>query len=508
MTTVSTTLKLPDAVQLNSVHRLLRMRALQWAVLVVLLVSASVIEAMQLQSLGNATSWLQLRAGNWIIAHRGVPHSGIFSQSSESPWADPNWGLQLALAVMVFRMLFALATFILAGGRRGNFWLAVVISAWAEAALLSSSLPVASSSAAACSAILFALELALLLQSRASGQHMLLLWIPLLIFVWANLDWHFVLGVIVFLMFCGAGAIEPFLQDRSLHFNLGDRPALPPAMLGLAAGATCIASLVSPYSYRSYVTAWQNLFGVSQLVNSLATTSMNFREPQHYLLMFLAMCAFLALGRRQARDIFQVLLLAASVSLSFAFRTEAWVIVVASVAVIGEFSSASARPAHSVQLSGTVFRTAATMAAVILFITATRIPSRPESLLKIAANTLPVRACDFIRQNRLPGPIYNQLEWGDFLAWYLPEYPVSIDDRYELYGEARTALYYRVMKGRIEPSSDPDFATANTVLLSTTSGPVQGPELFPNAEEVFRSKFPGFHKVYRDDLAVVLTRQP
>ncbi len=490
---------------------------MQFAVLVLLLVPASVVEATHLQSLDNATSWLQLQAGNWIIAHRAVPHSAIFSQSSELPWADPNWGLQLALAalyrlvgmrvfpiaVMVSRMLFALAMFILAGGRRGNLWLAVVISAWAQTALLSSSLPGAS-----CSAILFALELALLFESRVSGRQKLLLWMPLLIFVWANLDWHFVLGVIVFLMFCGAGAIEPFLQDRSWHFSLGDRPALPPAMLGLAAGATCIASLISPYSYHSYVTAWQNLFGVSQLVNSFATTSMNFREPQHYLLMFLAMCAFLALGRRQARDLFQVLLLVASVNLGFAFRTEAWVIVVASVAVIGELSSASARPVQSAQSSGTVFRAAAAMAVVILFVAATRIPSSPESLLKIAANTLPVRACDFIRQNRLPGPIYNEMEWGDFLAWYLPEYPVSIDDRYELYGEARTAIYYDMVRGRIEPSSDPTLATANTVLLSTSIGPVQGPELFFNAGEVFRSKFPGFHEVYRDDLAVVLTRQP
>ena len=509
MTTVPTTTKLPDAVQLNSGHRLLRTLALQCAVLVVVLVSASVIEATQLKSLGNATSWLQLQVGNWIVANRAVPHSGILSRSSDLPWANPNWGLQLWLAglsriiglraipvvVMVFRLLFALAIFVLAGGRRGNFWLAILISLWAQIAVSSSSLP-----AASCSAILFSLELFLLLRSRASCRPKLLYWIPLLILLWVNLDWRFVLGVIVFWLFCGASAIEPLLRR-----HLGSREE--PAPLGLVAGLTCIASLVSPNSYHSYVTAWQDLFGASLRENSLATAMLTFREPQHYLLMALAMCAFLLLGRRQARDLFQVSLLAAGVSLGFALGSEAWIIAVTSVAVIGEFVS-RAQAERSVQISVTVFRIALAVAAVALLIAAMRIPSSSESLLKVmAAQKLPVQACDFVRKNHLPGPIFNKIEWGGFLAWYLPEYPVAIDDRYELYGESRTKLYYEVAKGQAKPSSDPTLAAANTILFSPSDSVVWSPDMFPNKEEAFRLSFPGFHEVYRDDLALVLTKQ-
>ncbi len=517
MTTVSTTLKFPDGVQLNSVHRLLRMRALQCAVLAVLLVSASIIEATQLQSLGNATSWLQLQTGNWIIAHRAVPHSGIFSQSSDLPWADPNWGLQLSLAalskligmraipvvVMVLRMLFALAVFILAGGR-SNFWRAVVITVWAQAAWVgSSSLP-----NTLCSAILLAAELVLLLRSRTPGRQTLLFWMPLLICVWANLDWHFVIGLAVFCLFCGAGAIEPYLQARNWHFGSPDRPALPGSQLGLAAAVTFIASVVSPSSYHSYVTAWQNLFGASPLDNSLIMKSLTFREPQHYLLMFLAMWAFLLLGRRQARDLFLVLVLAADVSLGFALGTESWIAVVTSVAVIGELlSRTSAEAGHSAQLSGTVFRAAMAMAVLILIFATMRIPPSSEALLNVAARTLPVRACDAIRKNHLPQPIYNEMTWGGFLAWYLPEYPVAIDDRYELYGETRTKLYYDVTRGQAPPSSDPTLTAANTILVSPSNGIIKGADLFPDPEQMFRVTFPGFHEVYRDELAVVLTRQ-
>ena len=99
------------------------------------------------------------------------------------------------------------------------------------------------------------------------------------------------------------------------------------------------------------------------------------------------------------------------------------------------------------------------------------------------------------------------MAWGGFLVWYLPEYPVSIDDRYELYGETKRARYYAVTRGQAPPSSDPTLTSANTILVSPATVSSQGADMFPNSEEVFRNTFPGFHEVYRDELAVVLSKQ-
>lgn len=500
-------------------RRFLQIQPLQCVVLAAVLASASVIEAGQLGSLGNANSWLQLQAGNWIIAHRAVPQSGIFSESSDLPWADPNWGLQTALAVlyrgigiraipvgvMVLRMLFALAVFVLAGGR-GNFWRAVVISVWAQAAWVGASSSAAGAPNILCSASLLAAELVLILRSRIPGRQKLLYWIPPLLCLWANLDWHFVIGVAVLCLYCAASAIEPYLH---WHFGSPDRPALPLSLLGLVAAIGCVASVVSPSSYHSYATAWQNLFGASPLYVSLAMKALTFREAPHYLLMFLAMCAFLLLGRQQARDLFLLLLLAGGVCLGFALGVEIWIVAVTSVAVIGDyFSGAYENAAKPERMSGIVLGAGAAMAAIVLIIAAARIPSNSATLLNVTANSLPVRACDFIRSNNLPRPVYNRLEWGGFVAWYLPEYPVSIDERYELYGETRTASYYKVTGGVDKPSSDPAFASANTILLSPGDSLIRNPDMFPNPEEVFRFSLPGFREVYRDDLAVVLTKQP
>jgi hypothetical protein len=504
--------------QLKSSGGILQVHALQCAVLAVVLALPSVIESTRLESLAYANSWLQIQAGNWIIAHRAVPHFGIFSQYSDLAWSDSNWGLQVKLAilyrivgmralpvaVMVLRLLFAMAVFVLAGGRT-NFWRAIWITVWAQVAWVGSSfLP-----STLCSAILFAAEFILLLRSRTPGRQKLLFWTPLLICVWANLDWHFVIGLAVFCLFCAASSIERYLQERNWHFGSPDRLPLQASQLGLAAAVSFIASVISPSSYHSYVTAWENLFGTSPLDNATIMKSLTFRQPQHYLLTFLAMWAFLLLGRRQARDLFLVLVLAAGVSLGFALGNESWIAAVTSVAVIGELLSGTGAEADQPAIgSQTGFGAALAVAVVILIFAAIRISSSSETLLNRTARTLPVRACDAIQKNHLPQPIYNELAWGGFLAWYLPEYPVAIDDRYELYGEAKTKLYYDVTRGLAAPASDPTLTAANTILLSPENGIIKGADLFPDPEEMFRATFPGFHEVYRDDLAVVLTKQP
>jgi hypothetical protein len=502
----------------SGVHRLLRTPVLQWVVLVALLASGCATEARRLESLKNENTWLQMQAGNWILAHHAIPHSGIFSQSSDLPWSDPNWALQLTLAglyrligirtlpvaMMVLRLLFVLAMFLLARGRRGNFWLAAGIALWAQAAMLSAS----TTPFALLSSVLLTAELVLLLESRDSGQGRLLYGVPLLILVWANFDWHFVFGIAVLLLFCVVSTVEELLHHRGLHFGADDRKALPSATLGLVLGATFLGSLISPSSYHSYGIAWQNLFGASRLDHSLGMKSLTFREPQHYLLMFLAMFAFLLLGRQRARDLFLVVLLCVNVCLGFAFGNETWIVAVTAVAVIGMFVPRGGESNREcAQISAITFDMSVAAAAVVLIFAATRIPA-DRALLELTANSLPVRACDFVRKHQLPGPIYNELEWGGFLAWYLPEYPLSIDDRYELYGEARTKLYYDVTRGLATPSSDPTLGTANTILISIDNGLIKGIQAFPNPDEMFRVTFPGFHEVYRDDLAVVLTKQP
>ena len=125
--------------------------------------------------------------------------------------------------------------------------------------------------------------------------------------------------------------------------------------LAMITAASCIASLLSPTSYHSYAVAWQNWFGETELALTPEMKSLNFRAPEHYLLMLLAMFAFFALGRQQAKDPFKVMLLAVSAVIGFAFQQEAWVLAVVSVAIIGDvFFPAEGQPVSQVAQIGIV----------------------------------------------------------------------------------------------------------------------------------------------------------
>jgi hypothetical protein len=107
----------------------------------------------------------------------------------------------------------------------------------------------------------------------------------------------------------------------------------------------------------------------------------------------------------------------------------------------------------------------------------------------------PVDAVNFVRQNTFSGPLYNNLDWGGFLIWYLPQYPVAIDGRTNLYGDQMNLLMYKSSGGDESYTSDPYLNEAGLVLLQAK---------LPLAKLLTFD--PRFRLVYRDQLAVVFVR--
>lgn len=79
--------------------------------------------------------------------------------------------------------------------------------------------------------------------------------------------------------------------------------------------------------------------------------------------------------------------------------------------------------------------------------------------------------------------------------WYLPEYPVAIDGRRDLYPQEEQLSYFRVMHIEIPYKEFPTMNHARTLLLDKA-------EVLTDA---FR-EVSGFGVAYEDNVSVVYTR--
>jgi hypothetical protein len=479
------------------------MSKLRIPVLWLLFTTAALIEATRLSSLATLSSsdvWMHLASGLWILKHHAVPRSGIFSQASAAAWVDASWwfdvktallyrmiGLRAIPAIeMSLKTLLAIVAFILGGGLRGRFWPAVGLSAVVQY-ILGGVQP----GPTYCSIFFFAVELILLFAVRYGGRVRLLYWLPVLFLVWAQFDDQFVYGIGCLVVFVGATAWE-------------NRRAADPALIKMAvisAGLSVIASFITPYFWQPYGVFFAGF--TSEASQHLPDfEAMKFHRPQDYLLLLLTMAAFLALGLRRSRDLFQILLLAGCAALAFHSQRDGWLVAVAAIGVIGEQISEqkplTAKYAKVREGIGGAVCAAAGVSCVVVFLAAfLLIPGNRETLLAKAGQAYPLKASDSIREHSLPQPMFNAFEWGGFLAWYLPEYPVAIDGRAGLYDDEFVTQYSKAMNADVPYTAFPAMANAQTLVLQKKS--LMGQALV---------NVPAFHVAYSDDVAVVLTRQP
>ena len=473
--------------------------ALRIAAVSALLAIAGVWASGKLAWLADGDIWWHLRAGSWILEHHAVPRTGLFSQHAELAWIDTSWGFDVLVAigyralgllgipvlVMLLWASLAAITFLLARSLRARFWWAIALSAVALLALGSIGLR-----PAMLSILLFGTELLLLFSARRARALRALYWLPLLFVIWANVDEQFVYGLLVLAIFLVATISR--LGDDGL--------ALSRVKLAAVAGVTLIATLFSPYTFHSYEMFLTDGYGAITFSQLPELHAMNFREPQHYLILLLVCAAFLALGRkRQHCDLFKAATMLVCAALAFHRQLDAWVVVLPAVAVLA--GSATLGEATPKVEAGTGWKTEALLVAVIttaVLVVAvwTRIPGNNE-LMQRAGTRFPVKACDYVRLNHLSPPLFNTYRWGGFLTWYLPEYPASIDGRMKMYGSDLNELHFKVTNGLQPLDTDSTFTGANTFLLERHSAIADA-----------LSSIPGYEVRYSDDVAVVLSRTP
>ncbi len=483
---------------------MLKFRAVQLFALTALIVGVGTECFITRLSVLDLDVWWHLSVGDSILRHHAFPHNGIFSRTAaERPWMAYSWGYELLLARCyewlgllgialygtALTLAVALTVFWMLNRLSGRFWIAWTLSIAAFSAFLFNIMP----RPVFFSMMLYAVTLTLILEAQRSGRIQRLYWLPMVFLFWANLHIQFVYGLITLGLLAGINLLQ-HIGSRSPFYRkyLGD-PAFPIAapfvILFLCMAATCIG----PYSFHLYGV----LFGYSnsRIIYSMITElqALSFEGVSHFVELLLGAAAFFAIGWRKKIDPFKLTLMA--IACVFAFRTtrDAWFLCITAAAVIADFPASADQRDRSACV--TEWGVVAFASVLLLFLVARNTEFDSHALNELVSREFPVDAVNFVRTNPVAGPMYNSFDWGGFLIFYLPQYPVAIDGRTDLYGDELVGKIYDTEAVNTPPSEDSYLNESGLIILKNT---------VPLAKLLATDA--RFRVIYHDQISTVLAR--
>jgi hypothetical protein len=261
--------------------------------------------------------------------------------------------------------------------------------------------------------------------------------------------------------------------------------------MSLLLAGCVLATLANPYHVRLWgvIGEYATQTGPLRTVNELAPPEWT-SVWLWAVLGLIGWAAVRAIGRRPV-DGFSLLLLAAGLFFILRMRRDGWFGAVAAVAVLGGTAGV---PRMS---PGIV---AGIVAGTFLAVRAVNLAGfgPPPEFDAAARREYPVAAAEWVREHRPPGPLFNPFDWGGYLIWALPEYPVSIDGRTNVYGSDAVSDSMRTWLAEPGWDADPSLTSAN-VVIAYRNGPLAGRLTERNSS---------WHIAFRDDTAVVFVRTP
>ncbi len=484
----------------QELRSLLRLRPLQLLALSSLLILMAAIAFDSRTTVRDPDIWWHLKVGDWIVQHHAVPYVGVFSRTAGTrPWVAYSWGYEVLLSrayawfglvgFAMFGILLTVAiTFVLfwmLHRLSGRFWVAWILALIGSFAFLFSLMP----RPVFVTMILFTVALTVLLEAQRTGKIQLLWWLPLLFVLWANIHIQFIYGLFVVGLLVGINMLQRLASWAGIELDFLQAPTLPLFELIGIVFACFAATFFGPYTYHLYhvVAAYSNSHVPYFMIQELS--AFDFKTFTHYVLLLLTTAAFFAVGWRRKLDLFKLFLLIVASVIAFRTARDAWFVSICAAAFIADVRTGEDAPASVLKLPE--LAGVCGFVVLLMLLVARNTGFNTRDLDRAISREYPVNAVNFVRQNSFPGPLYNHLDWGGFLIWYLPQYPVAIDGRNDLYGDEMDLLAYNSSKGD-SYTSDPYLNEAGLVVL---------PKKLPLA--ILLTTDSRFRMVYEDQLSVV-----
>jgi hypothetical protein len=482
-----------------------RFRPLQLAVLTALLSATALLSLHRKLSVLGADIFWHLKTGDWILQHHAFPRLGLFSRTAaDRPWLAYSWGYEVLLArayswaglrgIAIYgaalTVLVAFSIFWMTRRLSGRFYYSGLLAA---IACYSFQLFHVVPRPAFFSMAWFALVLLVLFDAQRTGRAQRLTWLPILFLLWANLHIQFVYGLAAVALLLAINLAQQIAERVGLPTGYLTPRQLPTARLAIIFVLCVMATLVGPYSYELYGIIYR--YSQAKVPYSVVWELQPFalRGYASYLQLLVAVAAFIAVGWQKRLDLFKLALLVLTTAFALRTQRDAWFQCIAAAACI----AGAMREDELAEPAETSLQLAGVLVAVVLIATlgAPKIAFSEHALRRAMSNYFPIDAADYIQQRALPGPLWNPFDWGGFLVWYLPDYPVAIDGRTDLYGDAMLKRFQETQNGATDYRSDPYLAESR-VVLTRTRDPLA--RLLEND--------PRYDELYSDSIATVFAR--
>jgi len=469
-----------------------------------LLVTVGVIAFNLKFSVLDLDIWWHLKVGDWIVQHLAVPHTGIFTWTAVNrPWVAYSWGYEVLLSrayawfglvgVGIYGTLLTLGVaysiFWMLRRLSGHFWVACTLAIVTCSAFLFNLMP----RPVFFSMMLFCVTLTLVLEASRTGRVQSLYWLPLIFVLWANVHIQFIYGLFVVGLLMAVNVSQWIAARVGWEPEWLLPPKLPPKVVVAVFAACFVATCIGPYSFHLYQVIFQYAQAKTPYRIIRELQPLNFRAGSHYVQLLLMAFAFFAVGRRNKVDVFKLAVLAIAGAVAFRTMRDAWFICIPAAACIAESFTDEAEGEATETWRQSLGVAVVVVLSLLLFAHSTDFNTR--GLDRAISGFLPVNAANYLRQHPTPGPLYNTLDWGGFLIWYMPDYPVAIDGRTDLYGDELDELFFSTANGAPSYANDPYLNQAGVVILQKSN----------NLVSILESDS-RFQLVYEDGKAAVFLR--
>lgn len=442
--------------------------------------------------------WWHLSAGREMLARGEILTRDVFSYTrSGAPWTNAFWladiGMYLLYRLGGFPAL-SLAMAFLAALTMGIIYRQMTgPPIWRAAILILATVaaaPAWSPRPQLLSYLLLAFLDLWLTRWREGTPHRFWLLIPLFT-LWANLHGGFIWGFLLLIAVIVGEAL-----DRLTGWGEGleGRDMRRLALFTLLAAAAVLLNPNGPAIWRL------PFYTVSISLRISEWLSPDFHRPQFHPMLWLLFLLTVGLARARERPGFRSLLKVLGFTyMAFVSVRAVAVYAIIVAPVVARLLAGAVGPwpvdrwrAKSIP-HPTVQRL---MNGIILIALIAAVGARVAVLSSpaLVEKSYPADAVAWLKAHRPEGRLFNSYNWGGYLLWTLPEYPVFLDGRADLYGDEILSRWWQVVNG--EPAGWAVLEQWDVRLIL----------LEPDWPVVRELPARGWRELYRDETAVIFGR--